>query len=146
MSTATALTIIAISVGILAILAILGVIFMLRLVVHLIAFEQRVARELQGLRELANPRREPPEKVGSTFHDVQQAARRIGGAVGTVASLLSIVMGSGTKTTRARRIRPLVVGASLGWSLWKRRRQKKNKRGRDKKPAIPAGSDSSLTL
>lgn len=149
MSSAAALTIIAISVGILAILAILGVIFMLRLVLHLLAFEETVVHELGELKQLANQLRETTERVGHTVRDVQVAARRVGGAVGTVASLFSLVMGRTNPSSRRARLRPWwLTGASLGMTIWRRRRQaKKNaKPRRGKKTSISGGSDSSLTL
>ncbi len=150
MSSATALTIIAISMGILAILAILGFIFMLRLTAHLMAFEQTVVRELAELKQLAAQLRETSERVGQTVHDVQVAARRLGGAVGTVASLLSIVFGRSRPTTRLQRLRPWwITGASVGLSLLRRRQAKKQKSRRQERrnpPISGNSSDSSLTL
>ena len=151
MSVATALTIIAISMGILAILAILGFIFMLRLTAHLMAFEQTVVRELAELKQLAAQLRETSERVGQTVHDVQVTARRLGGAVGTVASLLSIVFGRSRPTTRLQRLRPWwITGASVGLSLLRRRRQAKKPKSRRQERRNPStsgnSSDSSLTL
>ncbi|PSR21906.1 MAG: hypothetical protein C7B45_08980 [Sulfobacillus acidophilus] len=148
MSIATALTIIAISMLILALLGILAVIFLVRLVLHLIAFEKTLASELAQLRELGVQLRETTEQVGKTVHDVQVAARRVGGAVGTVASLLSLVVGRSRPSNRREPTRPWwVTGASLGWNVLKRRRQKTKKRtAKSKRTALTSGSDSSLTM
>lgn len=148
MSSATALTIIAISVLVLAVLGILAVIFLVRLVLHLIAFEKTLASELAELRQLAAQLRETTERVGQTVHDVQVAARRVGGAVGTVASLLSLVVGRSRSSHRRDKVKPWwVTGASIGWTVLRRRRQQKKKRStKSKKPALSSGSDSSLTM
>ncbi len=153
MSIATALTIIAISMAVLAVVSILAVIFLTRLVLHLIAFEQTLAGELRELRQLAAQLRETTERVGQTVHDVQAAARRVGGAVGTVASLAVLFMGRSTKIGAMRRWRPWLTGASIGWRLIRRRRgpkpskqEKKPLKKTKTKPAITSQSNSSLPL
>ncbi|NMP21962.1 hypothetical protein [Sulfobacillus harzensis] len=140
MSPATALTIIAIAMAVLAVIAILAVIFLLRLVIHLIAFEQTLGDELAELRSLVSNLRETTERVSHTVHDVQIAARRVGGAVGAIASLF---MGRNTRATRLKSRPWWVTGAALGWTLIKRRRQKKAKQP---KSTVPAPKDTSLPL
>ena len=139
MSPATALTIIAIALSVLAVIAILAVIFLMRLVLHLISFEQTLANELAELRSLAGQLRETTERVGRTVHDVQIAARRIGGVVGAVASL---VVGRSGRNGASKKTPPWwITGASVGWTLIKRRRQKAKQ-----KASVPAPSDNSLTM
>lgn len=150
MNSATALTIIAIAVAILAILAIVAVIFLMRLVLHLIAFERTLTAELAELRQLASHLRETTDQVGHTVHDVQVAARRIGGVVGTVASLL-FALGRPNAEERAGRLRPWLTGASIGLSLLRRRQQRKAKKKnpgkkKDKKTKPPLPPSPPLTL
>ncbi len=151
MSSATALTIIAIAVAVLAILALVAVIFLMRLVLHLIAFERTLTAELAELRQLASHLRETTERVGHTVHDVQVAARRVGGVVGTVASLL-IAFGRPNAEERVGRLRPWLTGASIGLSLIRRRQQRKTKKQntgkkkKNKKTKPPLPPSSSLTL
>lgn len=142
MSSATALTIIAISVVVLAIVAVVAIIFLMRLVIHLIAFERTLVNELAELRQLAAQLRETTERVGKTVHDVQAAARRVGGVVGAVASL---VLGrSATKAGRQNKLRPWwMTGASLGWKIIQKRRQKKKQQS---KMPMPAGQDNTLPM
>lgn len=139
MSSATALTIIAIAVSVLAIIAILAVIFLMRLVLHLIAFEQTLANELAELRTLVSHLRETTERVSHTVHDVQLAARRVGGAVGAIASLF---VGRTSRSSARDKSRPWwITGASLGWALVKSRRQKTKQ-----KRSVPAPQDPSLPM
>lgn len=139
MSSATALTIIAISLAILALIAIVAVAFLVRLVMHLMAFEENLVHELAELRLLVAEVRETTQRVGSTVHDVQIAARRIGGIMGAVASLFL-----GRRTSPPANETPSRVwwltGLSLGWSLLKRRRKKKKQKRTKSAPPTTGGS------
>lgn len=139
MSTATALTIIAIAMAVLATIAIVAVIFLLRLVIHLIAFEQMLGNELAELRSLVGHLRETTDRVSQTVHDVRLAARRVGGAMGVVASLFAGRTGRNAR----QKTRPWwLTGAALGWTLVKNRRRKKA----SQKTSVPAPTDRSLPM
>lgn len=140
MSSATALTIIAISVGLLALFAIVAIIFLLRLVVHLISFEKTLVEELAELRTLVAHVRETTDRVGHTVRDVQVAAQRVGTIVGAVATLFAGRAASKSDTAQRKRAW-WVTGASLGWSLIKKRRQKARK-----KTAVLPAQDKSVSL
>ena len=146
MTSATALTIIAISVAVLALIAVTAVIVLIRLVSHLMAFEQTLVTELAELRQLASQLRETTERVGATVHDVQSAARRISGVVGAVATLF---VGRTSRSRSKRSNRSLwLQGASLGWKLVQRRRQKKRQQNAEKKKsaAIAPGNGPTLPM
>ena len=154
MNNAAALTIIAISMVVIAVISILAVVFLTRLVLHLIAFEQTLAGELKELRQLAAQLRDTTERVSQTVHDVQAAARRVGGAVGTVASLTALFMGRNSKGLAITKWSPWLTGASMGWHFIRRRRmakknaEKEAKKNKKKKPrpSLPSQSGPSISL
>lgn len=152
MSVAAALTVIAIAVGVLALLAVVAVIFLMRLILHLIAFEKTLHEELGEIRKLATELRGTTERVGQAVRDVQVAARRVGGAMGTAASLVSLIVGRRDKSSRTDKLRTWMTAASIGIGLLQRRKSRKppaagqRKKSKPKPPKLPAGSDSSLTM
>ncbi len=136
MSSATALTIIAISMAVMAFIAVFAVVVLIRLVSHLMAFEQILVNELSELRQLASQLRETTERIGATVHEVQTAARRIGGVVGAVAALF---VGRNSSSRSKKSSRSLwLQGASLGWKLVRQRRQKKRQEKAPKKKTAAA--------
>jgi len=141
MSSATALTIIAISMAVVAIVAIVAIVFLMRLVLHLIAFEQTLANELAELRALVGHLRQTTDRVSQTVHDVQIAARRIGSAMGAVATLF-VGRSAAKSETREKTRSWWITGASLGWRLLKKRRQ----RTRNKKVQVPLVQDKTLPM
>ncbi len=136
MSSATALTIIAIAMAVMALIAVFAVVVLIRLVSHLMAFEQTLVNELSELRQLASQLRETTERIGATVHEVQTAARRIGGVVGAVAALF-VGRNSSSRSKKSNRSLWL-QGASLGWKLVRQRRQKKRQAKAPKKKAAAA--------
>lgn len=129
MSSAAALTVIAISVGVLALLALLAVAFLMRLVIHLIALEKTLAHELAEIRQVAAHLRESTERVSQTIYDVQQVVRKVSGTVGTVASILSLALGGRlSDSRRGSKLKPWITGISLGLGVVHRLQQTKSRR------------------
>lgn len=130
MNSATALTIIAISMALLAVIAVVAIVFLMRLVRHLMAFERTLVSELAELRELMSQFRETTERVSHTVRDVQVAARRVGGVVGAVASIF-FARSINNKSSTRDKLRPWwLTGASVGWTFIKKRRQNRKKRSK----------------
>lgn len=145
MSSATALTIIAIAMAVMAVIAVLSVIVLIRLVSHLMSFEQTLVNELAELRQLASQLRETTERIGATVHEVQTAARRIGGVVGAVATLF-VGRSSRSRTSKKSNRSLWLQGASFGWKLVQRRRQKKRQQSVEKKKSAAIASPDGQSL
>jgi hypothetical protein len=140
MTSATALTVIAISVAILAVIAILSIIFLMRLVLHLMAFEELVIEELNDLKQLTTELRTATERVNHTLRDVGNAARRMGGVLGAVASFF---LARSIRPSENRAQRPLWLdGLTLGWKSWNFLRKRRQRR--QVKSKTPAPRNSSL--
>lgn len=139
MSPDLALTIIAVCLMILVVMALAVVVALLMLVRRLIGLEHTVVHQVTNLREeiqsIVHHIRDTSDRVSHTVQDVRKTTRAVSKAARRIAGWLGNSSGQRTLLAKAR---PWwVSGLSMGWSLYQRRR-KKSSLSDARPPAPPA--------
>ncbi len=129
MSSSTALTIIAVSFGILTLLALVAVIVLLQLVKRLIALEKSVVHEIVELRHdvqgVLRHARDTSEQVSKTIKEARQGVYNIGLLVSGVTSWLMTRKQLKKAPVESSESRPWWVhGLALTWSIVKSARRR----------------------
>ena len=139
MSSQVDLTIIAIAVGLMAILAVVVVWVLLRMLLHLMALERAVTTELQSLgQEL----RDILNQVKHTSSQVTETVGRFTRTAAWVGRMASLVIALSDRSRRATAELPSktpdpswwLTGLNWAWSLWSKSRRAKTGRQRQSGP------------
>lgn len=129
MSISTALTIIAVSFGILTLLALAGVIVLLQLVSRLVTLEKSVIHEIIELRQdvqgVLRHARDTSEQVSKTIQEVRQGAYNIGLLVSGITSWFVTRKQLKKPPTQPVESQPWwISGLAMTWSMVKNARRR----------------------